>query len=256
MLNYEIKLKAEHVNKYDAKIRCENISVVITLYNYERYIEETITSVINQCYENIDLIIIDDQSTDNSCDIALDVVSSKLSRFRNAIVMSAMTNQGLAKSRNLGFKLSKSQYIFSLDADNPIFSSAVSKLYKAIEPTDPQKVAFVYSQLLYFDEVDDIGIADTWDPKKLAQGNYIDNMSLIRKEAWEKVGGYSEMPVPGWEDFDLWCKFHEAGFEGVFLPEILCKYRVRNASMLRSSTNKNIEILMKYMRKNHKWITL
>ncbi len=63
-------------------------------------------------------------------------------------------------------------------------------------------------------------------------------MALICREALLAVGGYA-VPADdhGWEDYDLWCRFVELKFEGVFLPELLCDYRVHSASMLRSRTN-------------------
>jgi hypothetical protein len=77
-------------------------------------------------------------------------------------------------------------------------------------------------------------------------------MALIRRDALLAAGGYSPMAVEqGWEDYDLWCRFAELGFEGVFLPELLCEYRVHGASMLRTRTNNNHSALLAEMWLRH-----
>ncbi len=99
---------------------------------------------------------------------------------------------------------------------------------------------------------------ELWNLKKLATTNYIDAMSLIRTSAWKKVGGYSKMVVPGWEDYDLWCKFAEMGFSGVQVPEILARYRVHQSSMLRATTysEQNKPTLAADMHRRHPWLTV
>jgi GT2 family glycosyltransferase len=78
---------------------------------------------------------------------------------------------------------------------------------------------------------------DLWNVEKLRLANYIDAMALVRRAAWARVGGYRRMPVTGWEDYDFWLKFAEAGLELVRVPEILCRYRHHGTSMLRTVTN-------------------
>ena len=102
---------------------------------------------------------------------------------------------------------------------------------------------------------DDTGVigTDVWDPGVLARGNYVDAMALISRRAWRQVGGYRRMPANGWEDYDLWLKFCEAGLEPLRVPEILGRYRKRETSMLRNVTNQaaTIKILREDMRVHH-----
>jgi hypothetical protein len=60
----------------------------------------------------------------------------------------------------------------------------------------------------------------------------------------------------GWEDYDLWCKFVEAGIEGVFVPEILCRYRVHGSSMVRTETINRIDAVRQRMAMRHPWLSL
>lgn len=75
------------------------------------------------------------------------------------------------------------------------------------------------------------------------------------KDAWQKVGSYSDLRA-GWEDHDFWCKFVEAKLFCIFAPDILCRYRVRGTSMLRSQTNPQIKPLIADMKSRHPWLEL
>ena len=97
------------------------------------------------------------------------------------------------------------------------------------------------SQLFWFGDEDAIGIADVWEPERLAINNYIDAMALIRRDALLAAGGYAVLADDhGLEDYDLWCRFAELGLEGVFVPELICEYRVHAASMVRTRSIPNI----------------
>jgi len=125
-------------------------------------------------------------------------------------------------------------------------------LSRLLDALDHSGADFAYSQLRLFGDEEGIGNADIWEPQRLRAGNYIDAMALIRREALLAAGGFSSMAVEeGWEDYDLWCRFAELGFEGVFLPELLCEYRVHGTSMLRSRTNNHYMALDMEMRLRH-----
>ena len=230
-----------------------SVSVVITLFNYEKYIEKNILSVASQTYLPLEIIIIDDSSNDRSLEIAKKNLQYLQKRFINIILIKNIKNMGLSYSRNLGFLLTNSDFVFSLDADNQIYPRAIERLYEAIKLT---KCEFAYSQLEIFDKKNCIGIADIFSKEKLKFGNYIDAMALIKKKAFLHVGGYSQMVTPGWEDFDLWCKFCERKFKGIFVPEILCRYRFHKESMLNSITNRNEHLLKKDMKHRYPWLKL
>lgn len=230
-----------------------SVSVVITLFNYEKYIAKTIISVANQTYIPLEIIIIDDCSTDRSLEIAKKNLHYLQKRFINIILIKNIKNMGLSYSRNLGFLLTSSPYIFSLDADNQIYPRAIERLLEAIKFT---KSEFAYSQIEMFDKKNCISVGDIFSKEKLKFGNYIDAMALIKKDAYIKAGGYSQMKIPGWEDFDLWCKFCEKKFKGIFVPEILCRYRLHNRSMLKTITNKKIYLLISEMQQKYPWLCL
>jgi glycosyltransferase involved in cell wall biosynthesis len=225
------------------------VAVVIPLYNYADTIDETLGSVAGQDLAALAIVVIDDCSTDESGQQAIAFLESRAARFATARVVRHRRNQGLSMARNSGIAWSGEPYLFMLDADNRLRPPALSRLLDALNCSGAD---FAYSQLRMFGDEEGIGLADIWQPQRFAIGNYIDAMALIRREALLAAGGYAVLADDhGWEDYDLWCRFVELGFEGVFLPELLCDYRVHSASMLRSRTNKHHDALTAEMRLRH-----
>jgi len=105
-------------------IKSSLISVIIPIYNVESYIRECIDSVINQTYKNLEIILVNDGSSDNSPQIC-DDYSKKDSRI---IVIHKKYNSGPSDTRNAGLKISKGEYIYFLDSDDYIVKDAIESL--------------------------------------------------------------------------------------------------------------------------------
>lgn len=105
------------------------VSVIIPIYNGKKYVQSAIKSVKNQSYKNIEIILIDDGSTDG-----LD--SSDVLSIDSNIHFYSKNNEGLGLTRNLGITLAKGNYIFFLDADDTIPEGAIYKLRNAIDTND------------------------------------------------------------------------------------------------------------------------
>ncbi len=223
--------------------------VVVPLYNYAATIEACLQSVVDQHLAHVALVVIDDCSTDDGGTHAVEFLRRHPDRFSMVRVIRQRRNQGLSMSRNSGIAWSSEPFLFMLDADNRLRPPALSRLLDALRCSG---AAFAYSQLRMFGDADGVGVADIWDPSRLRIGNYIDAMALLRRDALLAVKGYAVLADDhGWEDYDLWCSFAERGLRGVFLPEVLCDYRVHSASMLRSRTNQHYEALMAEMALRH-----
>ena len=97
-----------------------------------------------------------------------------------------------------------------------------------------------------------------WEKKRFLKQNYIDAMSLIRRDIICNMNGYSIMDVPGWEDYELWCRLIERNLYGVLVPEILAKYRTHDTSLLNTVSNQqeNIKRLHREMQELHPWLQL
>ncbi len=103
------------------------VSVIIPLYNTEKYIYEAVNSILNQTYENLEIIIIDDGSTDASEKIVKSINSSKIIYVKNE------QNLGVSATRNRGFELSKGKYIALMDADDISISTRLEKQVDFLE---------------------------------------------------------------------------------------------------------------------------
>jgi glycosyltransferase involved in cell wall biosynthesis len=227
------------------------VTVCISLYNYQDYIIETLESVYRQTLATIDLLIVDDGSVDHSTALAQQWLEQRQARFNAARLIRHVENSGLAAARNTAIDIVETPFVFILDADNHLYPRCVSRCLEVLEATD---AAFAYPLIEQFDGVQGIIGNLVWSQERLAQQNYIDAMSLVRRSAVLSVGGYT--PMRGWEDYDLWCKLAEQGQMGILVPEILARYRVHPLSMLRGTTNRNgtIEQVKATMLERHPWM--
>jgi glycosyltransferase involved in cell wall biosynthesis len=229
------------------------VTVCVSLYEYKHYIVECLDSVWAQTETPLSLVVVDDASSDGGGDEVKRWMEAKGSRFEEVTLLRHERNIGLAATRNTAIEHTTSEYIFVLDADNAIYPRCLESLRDAL---DGNSLAFAYSIIEQFGEVRSIIGCDGWSPVKLVHGNYVDAMALIRRDTWKRVGGYRKMRVPGWEDYDLWCRCVEANLAGVLVPEILCRYRVHGRSMLRRSTDSLVHHLQvcDELRDAHPWI--
>lgn len=235
------------------------VSICISLYNYQDYIVETLRSVYHQTQQLLDLIVVEDCSTDRSLVVAKDWLVENCDRFNTIYLLQHVKNQGLSAARNTAIKASQAPYVFILDADNLLYPRCVARCLDALL-ADPQ-ASVAYPIIEKFGEEQALIGNVVWNPERFKRKNCIDAMSLIRKLDLIAVGGYSELEAVGklgWEDYELWCKFIDQNLYGVPVPEILARYRTHQTSMLNSISNQqgNIEKLHREMMHLHPWLEL
>jgi glycosyltransferase involved in cell wall biosynthesis len=231
------------------------VTVIIPLYNYAGTVVEALHSVAGQTLVKLDLIIIDDRSTDNSFDVAIAWAEANKVRFNRLRVVRNASNVGLGFTRNLGMALADTPWVLPLDADNRLGSDCAAICLATAEQSG---AAYVYPTIRQFGERTEVMGAAAYDPIRLSNGNYIDAMALISRAAWACVGGYDHI-IGGWEDFDLWCRFAEHGLRGEQAPGgPLAEYRVHNTSMIQSAmaSADRIDAMIKDIQRRHPWLTL
>jgi glycosyltransferase involved in cell wall biosynthesis len=229
------------------------VTVAISLFNYAQFLPAAVQSIAAQTHQPLELIIVDDVSTqDDSVRVAQEWMEANRHRFTRVLLLQHQRNQGLARSRNTAFAHARGAYVFVMDADNMVYPRAIARLLQAVRDS---KAAASYPQLEIFGARRALGTADVWQTEWLGTGNYIDAMALVSVRAWRDVGGYSHIEG-GWEDYDFWCKFVEQGYEAVFAPEILCRYRVHSNSMLRTESARSYDSMFIEMTIRHPWMRL
>ncbi len=217
-----------------------DVAVIISLYNYEKYIVEAMDSVTAQTLESLELIVCDDCSTDNGPNLVAQWMGQHTDRFCRLMLVRNEVNSGLPATRNASLTMVSAPYTFVLDADNFIFPHCLAKLRSILEEA-PHEAAFAYSQRLVFDEDDPSGCRlenlPDWDPLRLWFGNYIDAMVLHRTSALHAMHGYTIDPPfdrVGWEDYELTMRYALRGWYGIKAHQPLMAYRKHKSSMVDS----------------------
>jgi len=208
-----------------------NISVIIPVFNGEATIEETIISISNQTFKDIEIIIINDGSTDATLEIIENISDTRIKIF-------SYPNAGLSASRNRGISQAKGEYISFIDADDLWAPDKLESQWQALQK-NPQ-AAIAYSWTDYIDESSKFiksgrRIKINGDAfSKLLITNFLENGSnpLIGKTALEKVGGFDESLFAA-EDIDMWLRL-AANYEFICVEKPQILYRTSTTSM---STN-------------------
>jgi len=233
-------------------------SVAISLYNYASEITRALNSVAAQSLKALDLIVVDDGSSDNSAKTALRWMETHGSQFCRCLLLQHHRNAGLASARNTAFRLARTDWVFVLDADNSLHPQALAHCL-AIAEACASGTAVVHP-VLKGSHAGGNGTHQLlgqlpWSHNLLKGGNYIDAMALVQRQAWATVGGYQHIPG-GWEDYDFWCLLIEAGFQGVICPQPLAEYHQHEGSMLQQQSNHQLRHLSRLMQARHPWLEL
>lgn len=220
------------------------VSVVIPCYNHGLYLEETVQSVLNSKYDELEIIIVDDGSTDNSKEVAM-LLCSKFSNVSYYF----QTNSGPSVARNFGISQSSGEYILPLDADDLISDNYIVEAVSKLNEDPDLKV--VYAKANKFGKVN-----KPWSLKKfslynLAMDNLIYVSAIYRKSDWERVNGYTENKVLVREDWEFWIKLLKDGGKVIQLPFVGFYYRIHTTSRRKSMSKdkKNAEI--DYLNQHH-----
>jgi glycosyltransferase involved in cell wall biosynthesis len=201
------------------------ISVLMPCFNHGTFIGEAIDSVLAQTFQDFEIVVVDDGSTDG---LTKDVLS-RLATPRTTVLKTE--NQGLPAARNHAADHASGTLFCALDADDKLAPTWFEKAIKALdERTD---LAFVSHWLETFGDEHWIWKPECCDLPALLARNTVNGAALVRRQAFEAVGGYDASMRDGCEDWDFWLRLVERGFAGAIIPEVLFYYRRRSDSMSR-----------------------
>jgi len=227
------------------------VSIVIPVYNAEKYLRECIESALNQTYKNIEVIAVNDGSTDDSLKI--------LNEFSNRISIISKTNGGTASALNTGIRHMKGEWFKWLSADDSLYSNAIEELIFEVKKLENKKNCILYSNYDIINSESKVikqfiepnyNELTTFDFNTLLLDHYIGNgtTSLIHKKALDEYGLFDEN-IGGFEDYELWLRFcllHNCRLH--LIPKILAKYRVHETQLtkiLHDDSIKNAEKIRK-----------
>jgi glycosyltransferase involved in cell wall biosynthesis len=212
------------------------ISVIIPAYNAEAFIAETLQSVIAQTYQNIEILVVDDGSQDQTARIV-----QSFAETDPRVTLFQQPNRGVAAARNLAIEKSQGEYIAPIDADDIWYPQKLEKQLQLLLASEPH-VGLVYAWSAFIDEQGVLTGRLQAASKEgevyvaLLAGNFIGNASapLIRRACLKTIGGYNtqmrEQNAQGCEDWDLYLRIAEQ-YQFRVISEFLIGYRQSTSSM-------------------------
>ena len=239
-------------------------AVVVSLFNYADRITAALNSAASQRQRQLELIVVDDASTDGGTAVVEAWMQALLAAgdhpFVRLQLLRHSRNAGLAAARNTAFAAAQAPWCFVLDADNALYPDAVAA-FLALAEGGIDGLAVVHPLLAVEaepgrpDEQRSLVSTAAWQQQRLLRENTVDAMALVRRSAWQAVGGYTHIEG-GWEDYDFWCKLIAAGYHGVQCPRLLAVYRSHGGSMSQAVTIRSWRALSRTLQQRHPWLEL
>ena len=207
------------------------VSIIIPAYNSAAYIREAIGSARTQTYQNIEIIVVDDGSTDNLKKILTPYITKGLIRYFYE------GNKGLAAARNFGMRNAKGNYIAFLDADDIFLSGKIETQVKYLETHPECDVSYCDIWHFYEDSgAQNVSLrynyysGDEVFPNLLKK-NFINPLTVVMRSSLVGRFGFFNEQFRRSEDWEYWVRLSWRGARFCFLPEKLARYRIRRTSM-------------------------
>ncbi|MES2516476.1 MAG: glycosyltransferase [Bacteroidota bacterium] len=219
---------------------CPLITVIALCYNHEKFVVESLQSVVNQDYGNIELIIVDDCSDDGSQEQIL-----KFSQENPTVkVIFNPENLGNCRSFNQALKIAKGKYVIDLATDDVLLPNRITEQVRCFEISE--HIGVVFSDAEYIDENSKVLGGFYLENKLIPQGNIykyllkesfiMPSSMMIRKSILDSLGGYDE--TLSYEDFDFWIRSSRI-CEYAFVPKVLVQQRIVKGSHSTKFYEKN-----------------
>lgn len=208
------------------------VTVFIPLYNCEAYISDALESITNQTYSNIEIVIIDDGSTDNSVEIVNSYSDPRIRLIKNE------TNKGIPYTRNLGLQESQGKYMAIMDSDDIAYLTRIEKQVDYMETNPSIDAIGSYYEIIggRFKKV--------MKPKNITSEEIKAGLLFLNRIAnptsflrLETINKYELEYNPAYfvaQDYDMWVQISKVG-ELSILPEVLLKYRTGHTNITKKS---------------------
>ena len=230
----------------------ERVSVIIPTYSRADYLIQSLESVLAQTYRNLEVIVVNDGSTDET--------KTKLEPYLNRISYFEKSNGGKSSALNLGLKHISGDYVWVFDDDDVALPELVESHLSVFE--SQSEVDFVYSGYAFFEGKDSNNVIETVEARsqhpdgemvgELLNGNFISGVSVVvRRQCFDRVGIYDERLIRA-QDYDMWIRLARAGYKAGVIQEPLVRVRkhdgLRGSEKDRFDTSVLIEKHLEYHR--------
>ena len=219
------------------------VSIIMPCFNQGQYVEEAIASVSNQTVKDIEIILIEDCSTDG---FTRDYIRQKTFPRTKKILNDY--NLGVCESRNTAIQAARGLFILPLDADDKIAPDFISS---ALDVIEGGMADVIYSKVQLFGDKGEPYKLKEFSLTRMLRGNVVVNTALYRKAAWAHVGGYSSAMTTGVEDWDFWLSLIEHGQRFYRINRTLFYYRQHGPSRTTLASEQD-ETLRKTIFSRHK----
>lgn len=216
------------------------VSVIVPLYNAAPYIGEALESVLASTYRPLEVVVVDDGSTDNSLSIA-----QNFAKVHPEVQVFTQPNAGVSAARNHAIHKAQGEYILPLDADDHIGATYIEHAVDTMR----DEIRVVGCKAEFFGAKQGEWKLPEFSPALLARRNMIHICSLFRRADWQRVGGFCEEEIYR-EDWDFWLSLIELGGTYVRLNEVGLYYRVQ-ATSRRQRAKAQKQIIVDAINRRH-----
>lgn len=245
------------------------VSIVVITYNSSKFVIETLESAKAQTYQNIELIISDDCSTDNTVELCREWIERNGSRFVRTELITVEKNTGIAPNCNRALKMAKGEWVKEIAGDDILLSSCISDNINFIKAN--KEIQILFSAMYMFK--DDIPLdlkklhnpittpmAFLLPPKEqidiLITTNFIPAPTSFINKTGLEIYGYYDEEYPMWDDYPMWIKLIKNNVKLHFMPKITVLYRqgdTISASTGKIRMNRKYYLSIKKFRKHLMW---
>lgn len=234
----------------------EIVSVIITAYNSSSFIIETLESVYNQTWKNIEIIVTDDRSVDDTVEKYRAWIEMHSERFFHSELIISETNTGVAANANRGLKAASGEWIKFIAADDTLLPDCIEQNMKYLETNPQVRILFskvsIYNESFIPENFIEVTEDDSHDPRSIMYPSrdafsqyrmllvsdriHYTPSAFINRETLLSEGGYDESIKP-MEDYPLWLKLTGKGYRLYFMDRVTVNYRRHSKALNNKNEN-------------------
>ena len=219
------------------------VSIVIPCFNYGRFVMEAVRSARTQTIYSLEVIVVDDGSTDPQTVEVLDALARN-----DEVFLLRQVNQGLPTARNAGIAAACGEFVCCLDADD-LIDPTYLELAVALLMSD-SSIGFAYSYVRFFGDVDEVWETRDFDIHETLIANFTAVSAVFRRDDWREIGGYSPEMRGGFEDWEFWIRLARLGRTGRVMRHPLFMHRRHGRTMTHDAKDMQEELHARIRRLN------